>query len=153
MRHRNHAAVAGRLDCVLRKVVVAPNAATIPSGLRSSFVLMHHGAMRSRDERTKYGLPPDQPAPRPLTPPWDFELQALTGLWLETKCDCGRRLYPLRLMAANLGWRRTLRQVMPRLRCKECGKRPWVPMLIEDPAAETPGRGDTGRRWQLELKG
>jgi hypothetical protein len=34
-------------------------------------------------------------------------------------------------MAANLGWKRTLRSIVPKLKCKSCGGRPIKVELVE----------------------
>lgn len=109
---------------------------------------------RARGDESKYGWPPVGNAPiHPMEPPWDIDLHLLSTLWLETKCDCGRRLYPLRLMAANHGWYRTLRQIVPRLRCRQCERHPWTFTLIDDPAAGAAGRFGAGQnRWEMKLQ-
>ena len=108
---------------------------------------------RARGDESKYGWPPDHEPIHPIEPPWDIDLHILSGLWLETICDCGRRLYPLRLMAADLGWYRTLRQIVPRLRCRICERHPWKFTLIDDAAAGAGGRIGAGeRRWEMPLR-
>jgi hypothetical protein len=85
-----------------------------------------------RDD-TRYGFPPEAPAvvPWPSEPPWDTPISELNALWLRIECDCGRSSgYPLRLMAARLGWKRTLRTIVPKLIC-ECGGRPSSVVLAD----------------------
>jgi len=106
---------------------------------------------RMRGDNTRYGLPPDAPLVRPIEPPWDVHLHLLVGLWLEGHCTCGRRLFPLKLMAAEVGWTATLRHVVPRLRCRTCAERPDRLLLLDDPSTGAPGRIGGGPRWELPL--
>lgn len=105
-----------------------------------------------RGDNTRYGYPPDVQAVRPIEPPWEIPLHMLAGLWLEGHCTCGRRLYPLRLMAAEQGWNMTLRRVVPRLRCRICDERPDRLRLLDDPATGASGRIGGGKRWELPLR-
>lgn len=109
---------------------------------------------RDRADETRNGWPPE-PASYllPTAVPWDDALCDHAPLWLEGKCTCGRRLYPLGFMAAHLGWRHSLRDVVPRLRCKTCEERPCGWALIADPADGATGRiGGGGKGWRLALE-
>jgi hypothetical protein len=58
---------------------------------------------------TRFGFPPDRdkPASLPAEVPWEAPIHELSGLWIARLCTCGRSsLYPLRRMAADLGWQR-----------------------------------------------
>lgn len=82
--------------------------------------------MLSKDS-TRYGLPPEQDAfrPFPVEAPWNVPISELSDLWLRISCVCGTSTgYPLRLLAGEIGWTRTLREVIPKLRCKSCGAHP-----------------------------
>lgn len=107
--------------------------------------------MPAGGDNTKFGYPPDAPAVYPIEPPWDVHLYLLAGLWLEGHCTCGRRLYPLRLMAAERGWKSTLRQIVPRLRCRICQGRPERLTLLDNPAMGAAGQIGGGARWELRL--
>jgi hypothetical protein len=109
---------------------------------------------RDRDDETRYGWPPLPPSYLlPVVVPWDDPIADHSPLWLEGKCACGRRLYPLRLLAAHVGWRRTLRDVVPRLRCQACEQRPSAWALIADAADGATGRiGGGGKGWRLVLE-
>lgn len=101
--------------------------------------------MASRDQKTRYGFPPERDPYEvfPDMPPWDTPLVDLSNWWLEIRCVCGRfSVYPLRLLAANVGWRKTLRQVVPLLKCDEvrCRRRPETVRLVSDSGGER-GRG------------
>jgi len=82
------------------------------------------------DPPTRYPLPEFRLFPREV--PWDTPISDLSGWWLSSTCDeHGTVAYPLRLMAANLGWKRTLRSIVPKLKCKSCGGRPIKVELVE----------------------
>lgn len=86
--------------------------------------------MRDRDDKTPYGFPPllDQRLPAKI--PWDTGIAELTGFCIEIACpDCGTVSMPLRYLAARIGHKRTLRSIVPRLRCKKCGGRPSLVRL------------------------
>jgi len=81
--------------------------------------------MRERGDNTKYGFPPliDQQLPNAI--PWDTGIADLTGLCISLKCPtCGTVDVPLRYLAAHIGHKRTLRSIVPKLRCRRCGSRP-----------------------------
>lgn len=93
-------------------------------------------------DQTRYGYPPERPPFEafPAEIPLDTPISEL-GWWLGLKCTTcdARGYYPLRLMAANIGWDRTLRQIVPNLKCKSCGSRPAEVWLHQDAG------GDHGR--------
>jgi hypothetical protein len=82
---------------------------------------------------TPYPLPPERTVHGfPATPVLDTAIADLVGLWLKIECDCGRQqLYPLRLLAAKIGWKTTLRTIVPKLRCQDCGQHPRQVALID----------------------
>lgn len=94
------------------------------------------------DERLPYPFPPAPTiAELPAAVPWDSAIADLAGLWLECRCGCGENAYlPLRRLAAQLGWKRTLRTILPRLKCSSCGGRPDVVNLLAEPASKTAPR-------------
>jgi hypothetical protein len=100
------------------------------------------GASDMRDvPATPFPFPPVDGAEVrfPDQPPLDVEIFRMSNWWLQITCDCGIRHTPLRLLAAERGWRVTLRQLVPKLRCKTCGQRP-TSVMLEDTAD-----GDAGR--------
>jgi len=94
--------------------------------------------MARDDPPTRYPLPPeDISGVLPPTIPWDTPIAELSSCWLAISCDCGTSsLLPLRLMAAQRGWKLTLRSIVPRLRCKQCGGRPGRVVLTVTPAGD-----------------
>lgn len=78
-----------------------------------------------------------------VTPPFTVgtamavPLAELSGWWLAIRCECGQGLtdYPLRLMLTQQPrlCRATLRQVLPRLRCRYCHGAPARVQLVDDP--------------------
>ena len=109
---------------------------------------------RDRGDDTRYGWPPlPDSYLLPAEVPRDDPIADHAHLWLEGHCTCGRRLYPLRLLAAHVGWRQTLKDVVPRLRCQLCDERPGEWWLLDDPAAGTTGRiGGQAGRWRLRVR-
>lgn len=98
-------------------------------------------------EQYRYPLPPEGIAGRlPENIPWDTPISELSSCWLWIDCSgCGNSmLYPLRLMASNLGWKRTLRTTVPHLRCKHCSAKPSRVVLTADPAGDGGRRGGDG---------
>lgn len=87
---------------------------------------------------------PDIPVPLPHfppEPPLDATTAELAGWWLEVRCDCGAggtKYLPFRLLAARLGWQVTLRNVVDRLKCNECGA-PAASLVLVESAAGGPG--------------
>jgi hypothetical protein len=103
---------------------------------------MLRAAMRSPVKETPFPFPPLEGAETrfPEQPPWDVPINRMSNWWLRLTCECGDSHHrPLRLMSAELGWRLTLRQILPRLKCRTCGDRPSQVHLLDTPA------GDTGR--------
>lgn len=104
-----------------------------------------------RDLQTPFPFPPLEGAEArfPETPPLDVEIFRMSSWWLRITCGCGDTHTPLRLLAAQRGWRITLRQLVPKLRCTRCGARPGS-VLLEDATAES-GYGG-GRRQVKTLR-
>ncbi len=93
--------------------------------------------------RSRFGFPEPIPAftSFPEDVPWDVPIHKLAGWWLEVQCPTHFvAAMPLRLLAANAGWNRTLRDVVPRLKCKLCGAAPIKVDFVSYPG------GDTGRQ-------
>lgn len=102
--------------------------------------------MSYRPDPTPYPLPelPDSPH-LPAEVPWDTGIAELSGLWLCLECCRGTTFYPLRLMAAKQGWNITLREIVPRLKCKHCGASPAT-VSLTDSASGRAAPSDTERR-------
>lgn len=98
---------------------------------------------------TPFPIPPDGDAfvRFPDKTPWEAAIWTLPW-WLQITCSCrlGSVQQPLRLMSAQIGWRVTLRQIVPRLRCKHCGNRPREVWLVDSP------RGDEARPGAKEIR-
>ena len=90
-------------------------------------------AMPRDAPKTRYPFPPDRFGHFPDSTPWDTPISELSPWWLRVQCICdaGTVLYPLRLMAAEIGWERTLRTIVPKLRCRKCGGRPESVAIVE----------------------
>lgn len=97
--------------------------------------------MRERGDKTPFGFPPERAPAAQLSAeiPWDRPVSELSGLWLDITCGCGRSsMVPLRLVAAEHGWTRTLRQVVGGLKCsgfvagRACGKRAAKVLLVKE---------------------
>lgn len=105
---------------------------------------------------TRFGFPPQpsQPASLPAAIPWKTPIHQLTGLWISRQCSCGSSsLYPLRRMAADLGWQRTLADLVPAFRCRECGSREFLRLeLVDDPTAGVDGAIGNVTRRALDLR-
>lgn len=81
---------------------------------------------RHRDDKTPFGWPPLRDIPLPAEVPWDTHIHLLSGLSIARTCSACNTVgggYPIRLLAAELGWFLTLREIVPRLKCKGCGRR------------------------------
>jgi hypothetical protein len=81
---------------------------------------------RERGDTTTFGLPPQGSPWAELPPslPWDRPIADMPTFWLRCECKCGHSsALPLRLLAGQLGWRKTLREIVPRLRCSNPGCR------------------------------
>lgn len=92
-------------------------------------------AARYREIIRKAPPIPDPAPPFPTEPPLAEGLATLAAWWLEARCRCGAVGYPpLRLLAAERGWRTPLGDVLPRLRCRSCGAAPATVDLVDNPA-------------------
>lgn len=87
-----------------------------------------------RRDRLDFPPLPEERPPFPAEPPLGSDLAELSSWWLEIRCACGAGVaYPLRLMAAERGWRTPLSAVLPRLRCATCHATPRSVHLVDDP--------------------
>jgi hypothetical protein len=110
------------------------------------------GEVSERVPKTKYGFPDliDPFTPFPEEAPWDVPLAKLAGWWLEIECsDHFETGMPLRLLAANAGWTKTLRQVVPLLKCHSCGKPPVRVDFVSDLGGEGGRHGAAVHRHHL----
>ena len=103
---------------------------------------------RERGDTTRFGMPPqvEPGAGLPEVLPWDREIADLSDFWLEVTCSCARTTFvPLRRLAGEIGWSKTLREVVPKLRCSRpgCGGIPASVLLVND---------SSGRRWKSDSK-
>ena len=103
--------------------------------------------------KTPFPFPPLEGAEVrfPDAPPLDVEIARMSNWWLRLTCACGDTHTPLRLLAAERGWRITLRRLVPKLRCKRCGERP-ASVLLEDTPAENGYRSARQQVKTLRLK-
>lgn len=84
--------------------------------------------------------------PFPTEPPWSTGLADLAGLWLDVRCACGAHSnLPLRYLAATRGWKTPLSDVVGKLRCSACRRRPASVELTDDPTAGAVGVPKSGR--------
>jgi hypothetical protein len=97
-------------------------------------------AMRET-QKTPFPFPPVDGAEVrfPDKAPLDVEIFRMSNWWLKITCACGDRHTPLRLLAAEQGWRITLRQLVPKFRCQTCLQRP-TSVLLEDNSDGGSGR-------------
>lgn len=114
---------------------------------------------RERGDKTRYGLPP-APDPWPVFPgviPWDTPISELYNFWLEVRCSvCSRATFiPFRRLAADIGWSRTIRDVVPHLSCaglatgKACGGPPALVLFVLETA--TSGTARSAPRKELQI--
>lgn len=100
---------------------------------------------------TKFPFPPREGALTtfPVEPPFDVPISSMARWWLRPVCSCGIPAYPLRLMAAERGWQVTLRQVLPRMVCRSCRRRPYEVWLVDEPTGDLGRHGATEKRLRL----
>ena len=86
-----------------------------------------------------------------VAPPFvlNAPLADLAGTWLRLECCKGTPFLPLRLLAGPTRPQARLRNVLPRLRCKNCHGRPATVVLIENPAGQAHGGPPVG--WAIPL--
>ncbi|WP_157955719.1 MULTISPECIES: hypothetical protein [Devosia] len=97
---------------------------------------------------------PNPMPPFPAAPPMEATAAELAGWWLEVGCSCGaggRKLLPFRMLAAQRGWDTTLRSIVSRLRCNDCGARPKVLAVVES-ASGGPGRHNASDPKRLVIR-
>lgn len=93
--------------------------------------------MRSRDDKTRYGLPPegDPFEPFPTEVPWDRPISEMPRWWLHVTALGGSSArIPLRLLAGQYGWDKTLREIVPKL--SRAGVPPVRVLLISEGGLE-----------------
>lgn len=75
----------------------------------------------------------------------------LEGYWLEIRCACGvHTYYPCRLLAKERGG--CARDVLGKLRCRNCRRRPDSVALTDDATGGVPGiTGERRAPWRLAL--
>ncbi len=81
--------------------------------------------------------------------PWGVPIFQMSNWWLTVNCICGEKQVPLRLLAARIGWRITLREVVPFLRCATCRERPSNVQLVDNPTGDNGRFGAKTKRLQL----
>ncbi|TIQ08761.1 MAG: hypothetical protein E5X57_22015 [Mesorhizobium sp.] len=79
----------------------------------------------------------------------DTCLRNLQEAWLDLHCCNGTTHYPLKLMAQRFGGELTLRNALPRLRCRKCRGAPPFIALLETGLTDGKGRP---RGWRLVLR-
>lgn len=107
-------------------------------------------------------MPEKKPAPRfPVPPlegglekfpdrvPWTTPIFQMSNWWLSIACKCGVKHVPLRLLSAEIGWRITLREIVPFLRCSTCRERPTNVQLVDHVGGDEGRFGAKERRLQL----
>jgi hypothetical protein len=84
-------------------------------------------------DRTPHPFPDIIEQPFPTEIPWDRPISEMSGWWLEYRGDGRVGAYPLRLLAAQMGWNVTLRQLVPRIIAK---RKPTELYLVDTPQGE-----------------
>jgi hypothetical protein len=76
--------------------------------------------------------PPESPAPLDRSMALAASVRTLSDWWLETRCGCQAcSMIPLRMMVASGFGARSLADVLLKLRCRSCGRRPVGVDLLE----------------------
>ena len=106
---------------------------------------------RTKLDDTPFPLPPTEGGLEtfPERVPWGTPIFEMSNWWLTVNCRCGEKQVPLRLLAAKIGWRITLREIVPFLRCSTCRERPSNVQLVDDPSGDTGRFGAKVKRLQL----
>lgn len=101
---------------------------------------------------TPFPMPPIEGAIEqfPDRVPWNTPIFQMSNWWLSVACQCGEKHVPLRLMAAKIGWRITLREMVPFLRCSTCRQRPRNVQLVDNPGGDVGRFGSKTKRLQLQ---
>jgi hypothetical protein len=83
----------------------------------------------------------------------ELRLGELPGLWLEIHCACGVSTFsPCRRLAQERGARTRIGDVLSRLRCRACGRRPTRVALTDDATGGAPNlTGERPTPWKLKL--
>ena len=108
-------------------------------------------AAMAKPEDAMFPLPPAEGGLNhfPEQVPWNVPIFQMSNWWLSVDCRCGEKQVPLRLLAARIGWRITLREVVPFLRCTTCRERPSNVQLVDSPTGDSGKYGATTKRLQL----
>jgi hypothetical protein len=101
---------------------------------------------------TPFPIPPIDGALEqfPERVPWNTPIFQMSNWWLSVNCRCGVKHVPLRLLSARIGWRITLREVVPFLRCSTCKERPANVQLCDKPDGDIGRFGAKSKRLQLQ---
>ena len=85
------------------------------------------------------------PSPAP-TNPLSMKLRDLGEAWLSLRCTSRTTQIPMKMMAESYGTHRSLGEILPKLRCRQCGQAPERIELTDDPTRNASGKArNTGR--------
>jgi hypothetical protein len=88
------------------------------------------------------------PAP---TNPLSMRLRELGEAWLGLRCTSRSTQIPMKMMAESYGTRRSLGEVLPKLRCRQCGQAPESIELTDDPTRNASGKVRNTEAWAIDL--
>ena len=67
------------------------------------------------------------------TPPTGDTLADWSDWWIGTRCRCKTAFLPCRMLAQDWRPERRVRDIVARLRCRDCGERPREARMLDDP--------------------
>jgi hypothetical protein len=88
------------------------------------------------------------PAP---TNPLSMKLRDLGDAWLSLKCTSRTTQIPMKAMAEHHGTDRRLGEILPKLRCRQCGRAPESIEFTDDPTRDAPGKARNTEAWAIDL--
>jgi hypothetical protein len=88
------------------------------------------------------------PAP---TNPLSTKLCDLGEAWLSLRCTSRTTQIPMKAMAERHGTHRRLSEVLPKLRCRQCGQAPVKIELTDDPTRNALGKVRNTDAWAIDL--
>jgi hypothetical protein len=79
------------------------------------------------------------------------KLRDLGEAWLSLRCTSRTTQIPMKMMAESYGTHQSLGEILPKLRCRQCGQAPERIELTDDPTRNACGKVRNVDAWAIDL--
>jgi hypothetical protein len=80
-----------------------------------------------------------------------MKLRDLGDAWLSLRCTSRTTQISVKSMAETHGTHRSLGEILPKLRCRQCGQAPGEIELTDDPTRNASGKTRNTEAWAIDL--